>query len=337
MDKIKLLLYGEIGWEVQSKEVVTYLDEHKGDEIEMHVNSPGGDVFEAIAIRSAVLAHPNLSIVVDSMAASAAAIISLCGKPLAMAEYSRLMLHSASSYASGNAKEMEKQLAMLRSIDEDLASMIAGKMGKGKDEVLEEYFDGKDHWLTAEEVVGMGIASMVEKPKADDLSAKSFFDCVNGERHGNHIKKSYSDMDITKIQSVVAFKDCNTEDEVVETAKAQEALIADKTAEIEERDAKIAELEAKVAEYENEKAQAQAEADEKAISDAVEEGRMTEEQAGICRNLIKSDRENALKMISSMTTPAGQAKVSDFIKGDGVKADRKSYFQEEMDRIANSK
>ena len=142
---VKALLYGGIGYDVEAKDVVEWLDAHKDDAVELHINSPGGSVFEAIAIRTAILAHKNITIVVDALAASAAAIISLCGKPLKMAEYSRLMLHSASSYASGNKKQMQEEIAMLESIDNDLAAMIAQKFGKDKDEILAEYFDGSDH------------------------------------------------------------------------------------------------------------------------------------------------------------------------------------------------
>ena len=159
---VKALLYGGIGYDVEAKDVVEWLDAHKDDAVELHINSPGGSVFEAIAIRTAILAHKNITIVVDALAASAAAIISLCGKPLKMADYSRLMLHSASSYASGNKKQMQEEIAVLESIDNDLAGMIADKFGKEKDEILATYFDGQDHWLDRDECIKMGLAEKYE-------------------------------------------------------------------------------------------------------------------------------------------------------------------------------
>lgn len=334
----KILLYGEIGWEVTSKEVVSWLDEHKNEAIEMHVNSPGGDVFEAIAIRTAILDCEDVTIIVDAMAASAAAIISLCGKPLKMAEYSRLMIHSASSYAQGNSKQMQGQIDMLNSIDADLASMIAGKMGKSVDEVLEEYFDGNDHWLTQEECVSMGIAEKCEPAKNTEDRCVGVYDCVNGHTKSEvkKITKIITDMDIAKIQSVVAFKDCTTEDEVVEKANAQAEELANKEAEIAEKDAKIADLEAKVAEYEQKEAEAQAQADEKIITDAIKSGKIKEEQAEVYRALMKSDRDNTAKMIGMMAAPQEPAKVNDFIKGEG-KDEHVSAFQAELEKIANKK
>lgn len=334
----KILLYGEIGWEVTSKEVVTWLQEHGGEPIEMHVNSPGGDVFEAIAIRSAVLACDDVTIVVDALAASAAAVISLCGKPLKMAEYSRLMIHSASSYVYGNSKQVEEQLDMLNSIDDDLAEMIAGKIGKTAEEVREAYFDGKDHWLEASECIDMGIAEKAEAKGTEDRLA-AVYDCLNGRTDGMHSTnpiKPNNDMDMTKIQAVAAFKDCSTEDEVVAKAQEQSDELEAKNAEIDEKNKRIAELEAEVESFKKEKEEAQAQADEKEIADALESGRISQAQAGIYRDLIKSDRENALKMLASIPAPADPARVADFIKGEGD-LPKKSYFQSEMDEIAKRK
>lgn len=329
----KLLLYGEIGWEVNSKDVVSWLDQHKDEHVEMHVNSPGGDVFEAIAIRSAVMSHGDIEIMVDSLAASAAAIISLCGKPLTMSEYSRLMIHSASSFASGNAKALEEQLEMLRAIDRDLASMIADKMGREAEEIEEEYFDGKDHWLTADECVEMGIAVKAE-PKTSDRLRPQAWDCLNG--YSNNIHQNITDMDKTKFQDIAVLRDCETEEQVAEAVNAQAEELEKANALIEEKDAKIAELENQVAQFEAEKKAAQDAEDEATIDSAVKDGRISETQADIFRDLMKSDRENALKAIAAIPSPQKPADVRDYMKGEGEIA-KKSYFAEEMEKIANRK
>ena len=331
----KILLYGEIGWEVTSREVVGWLEENRGEQIEMHVNSPGGDVFEAIAIRSAVKACPDLTIVVDSLAASAAAIISLCGKPLFMAEYSRLMIHSASTFASGNSKEMEEKLENLKSIDADLAGMIAEKMGRDAEDVLAEYFDGKDHWLTSDECLSMGIAEAYSTEHASDRLV-SVYDCINGRRkeikaNTNTLKQD--SMNLEKFQAMKAFKDCSTEEEVVTKAEEQAKGIEELQRQIGEKDERIAELEAKVSEFETEKAKAQEEADEAKITDAIKCGKLSEEQADTYRSLMKSDRENTIRLIDSLKEPEKKPDVRDYMKGEGG-LQKKSYFEEEMAKIA---
>lgn len=340
----KLLLYGEIGWEVNAQEVVEYLDENKDEQVEVHISSPGGSVFDMIAIRSAILAHENVCIVVDSLAASAAAIIALCGKPLKMADYSRMMLHSASTMAWGNAKEMEDQIRNLNSIDDDLARMIADKMGKDFQEVRDEYFDGKDHWLTADEVIGMGLADKCEKKETEDKSA-AVFDCINGKRReNNHSINNLKpiDMDLTKFQSVAMFQDCQNEEEILAKVDGQateleesKKTIEAKDCEIAEKDAKIAELEAKVAENEAKEKAAQEAADEAVVENAITEGKIPAEMKETYINMMKADRENTTKVIDSLAAPKKAESVNDFIKGEGAKAEpKKSAFEAELDRIA---
>ena len=333
---VKALLYGGIGYDVEAKDVVEWLDAHKDDAVELHINSPGGSVFEAIAIRTAILAHKNITIVVDALAASAAAIISLCGKPLKMAEYSRLMLHSASSYASGNKKQMQEEIAMLESIDNDLAAMIAQKFGKDKDEILAEYFDGSDHWLDRDVCIEKGLAEKYE-PEEDKQNAHTavVWDCFNFKTQTAVINKNRDrSMDLTKLKTVSAFVQCDTEEQVVDAANKMAAELASALAQNAEKDKKIAELESKITAFEAEKQKAQDEADEAVIADAVAAGKITEEQAGIYRAMLKTDRENALKMLDTVKAQPEPNKVSDFTKGDGYNgAPKPSYFEQEMDRI----
>ena len=331
---VKALLYGGIGYDVEAKDVVEWLDAHKDDAVELHINSPGGSVFEAIAIRTAILAHKNITIVVDALAASAAAIISLCGKPLKMADYSRLMLHSASSYASGNKKQMQEEIAMLESIDNDLAGMIADKFGKEKDEILATYFDGQDHWLDRDECIKMGLAEKYEpEGNAQNAHTAVVWDCINFKKQAinNITKKS---MDLTKFQSVKAFMKCTTEEQIVDAATKMAAELEDAQTAIAEKDKRIAELEGQINAFEAEKQKAQDEADENVITDAVEAGKITSEQADIYRAMLKTDRENALKMLDTVKAQPGPKKVSDYIKGEGGNGEpKKSFFEEQMERI----
>lgn len=331
---IKALLYGSIGYEVEARDVVEYLDAHKDEDVELHINSPGGSVFEAIAMRTAIMAHKRITLVVDAIAASAAAIISLCGKPLKMADYSRLMLHSASSYASGNKKQMQEEIAMLESIDNDLASMIADKFGKDKDEILATYFDGSDHWLDRDVCIEKGLAEKYEPEEGSPSDhTHTVWDCINFKKQAiNNIKKK--SMDLTKFQSVKAFRKCTTEEQIVDVATKMAAELEDAQTAIAEKDKRIAELEGQINAFEAEKQKAQDEADENVITDAVEAGKITSEQADIYRAMLKTDRENALKMLGTVKAQPEPKKVSDYIKGEGGNGEpKKSFFEEQMERI----
>lgn len=320
MNKI-LLIYDEIGdWGTTAKDVAQFLIDNKGEGIDVHINSPGGDVFEAYAIYNNLKNTPDCTIYVDGIAASAAAIIALCGKPLKMAAASQLMLHSASSGAYGNKKEMEEQIAFLDSIDTNLATMISAKLGKEVQEIKDTYFDGKDHWLSATECKEMGICEIWEPSTEDKARLQKVTACL---RYTN-INKNSNNM-LQKIQTVDAFKGCSTEDEVLGKVNN---LIAENNS----QKARIAELETTEQKYNDLMAQLvkeQKEADEKFIEDAIKDGKFTEEMKPVYVDLMSKDRENAHKIIDSLAKkeePKAQPKkVEDYIKEDGVKCSASSW------------
>lgn len=313
MSKI-LLIYDEIGyWGTSAKDVAQFLIDNEGESIDVHINSPGGDVFDAYAIYNTLKNTPSVTIYVDGIAASAAAIIALCGKPLKMAAASQLMLHSASSGAYGNKKELEEKLAFLDSIDTNLATMISAKLGKEVQEIKDTYFDGKDHWLSAQECKEMGICEIWEPTTEDKARLQRVTACL---RYTN-INKNSNNM-LQKFQTVDAFKGCNTEEEVL--GKVNNLIAENNT-----QKARIAELEVTEKKYNDLMAQLvkeQKEADDKLIADAINDGRMPADMKGVYEEMMTKDRENTIKVIGSLAKPEAKIKetkkVADFIKEDGA-------------------
>ena len=176
-----ILLYGEVGdWsEVSAREVVTRLLEltRAYNKIDIRINSGGGEVYCGLAIYEALRNSPaDLTIYIDGIAASMAAIIALCGKPLYMSPYARLMLHNVSGGSWGNSKELRRVAEEMEQLQGTLAKMIAGRLGKTPEEIEATYFDGEDHWLTAQECLTMGLIDGIYSMDEDDappLSDKS--------------------------------------------------------------------------------------------------------------------------------------------------------------------
>jgi ATP-dependent protease ClpP protease subunit len=75
------MVYDEIGfWGVTSKDFISALDTISARTINLHINSPGGDVFEGLAIANAIRSHSSRVVThVDALAASIASIIALAG------------------------------------------------------------------------------------------------------------------------------------------------------------------------------------------------------------------------------------------------------------------
>lgn len=165
--KAEVVIYGVIGasfWEDGITDV-NFQKELKAlgdvEEIEVRINSVGGDVFQGWAIYNLLKQHKaKITTYVDGLAASIASIIALAGDTVIMGEGAQMMIHSAWTYTAGNARDLESVIDRLLSIDEQLIKTYAGKTKKDR-----EHMRGlvqAETWFTAEEAVDIGLADKVE-------------------------------------------------------------------------------------------------------------------------------------------------------------------------------
>ena len=157
-----LMIYGAIGWDVNALDSVRAISEAKGRPLNVRVNSPGGYVWEGLAIANAIKAHGNASTTVDALAASMGSVIFLAGKRRTMASGSRLMIHNPASVAVGESSEMRKEADILDSIASDMALMYSEATG-GKVSVEEaQAMMDAETWLSPEQAVDLGFAHGIE-------------------------------------------------------------------------------------------------------------------------------------------------------------------------------
>lgn len=129
-------------------------------DIELHLNSPGGDVFDGIAIFNqlkAAQARGTVSIVVDGLAASAASFIMMAASPgqLRMCPNARAMIHDGFGMAIGNAADMREMADLLDDASDNIASMYAARTGKPA-----AYWRAKmqtETWYSPEQAMAEGL------------------------------------------------------------------------------------------------------------------------------------------------------------------------------------
>lgn len=155
--------YGEF-WGVSAKEFAQALDDLPSNitEIRLHINSPGGDVFDGVALVNALRAHSaRVVAVVDGIAASAASFIAAAADETLMAPNSELMIHDAWGLCVGNAAEMQQMAEMLDHISDNIASIYAAKAGGTVADWRAAM--AKETWYSAEEAVAAGLADAVQE------------------------------------------------------------------------------------------------------------------------------------------------------------------------------
>lgn len=161
-----LRIYDVIGWPfIQAEDVAAELENVTADELEVQISSPGGDVFEAVAIFNALRAHPaKVTTRVDSIAASAASVIAQAGDERVMLSGSQMMIHEAWGLAIGPASEMRSYADVLDKQTGIIAGIYAERSGGDRDEFLQ--LMAEESWFDAEETVEAGLADRVVAPAA---------------------------------------------------------------------------------------------------------------------------------------------------------------------------
>ena len=190
-DACCILLYGDIGEyddNVRSGDIARELLEAEAltGKVDVRINSNGGEVYSGIAIFNALKnSKADITIYVDGIAASMASVIALCGKPVQMSRYARLMLHSVQGGCYGNKDEMKDCIREIEALEDTLCEMYATRMGKDKEEIRAMYFDGKDHWLRADEALALGLIDGIydADPVPEDSTPEQVFQIFNNRLH----------------------------------------------------------------------------------------------------------------------------------------------------------
>lgn len=161
----EISIYDEIGlWGVTAKDFRDSLDA-LGDvqRIALRINSPGGDVFDGLAIYNMLRRHGAIiTATIDGVAASMASVIAMAGDTVTMPENSMLMIHDPSGAVIGTSKDMRELADALDKIKEGLVGAYASKSGLSRGQIAELMAD--ETWLTAKEAVELGFADGIEAP-----------------------------------------------------------------------------------------------------------------------------------------------------------------------------
>ncbi|EEE2294524.1 ClpP-like prohead protease/major capsid protein fusion protein [Salmonella enterica] len=157
-----IYIYDEIGfWGVTAKQFVSDLNALGNiTHINLHINSPGGDVFEGIAIFNALKTHgASITVYVDGVAASMASVIAMVGNPVIMPENTFMMIHKPFGFTGGDAEDMRTYAALLDKVEAVLLPAYAQKTGKTTDEIAAMLAD--ETWMSGADCLAHGFADQV--------------------------------------------------------------------------------------------------------------------------------------------------------------------------------
>lgn len=296
-----IYLYGEIGegLPVNSADVVLDLADAAREygRVDIRINSIGGDVYTGIAIYNAITqSKADIHIYIDGIAASMASAIALCGKPVEMSRHARLMIHSVRGGFYGTAAEMEQCAREIMGLEDTLCGMYAKKAGMTHEEFKAAFFDGKDHWLTAEEALGKGFVDSIydTDPVPEDFTPEQIYQTFNNRLDEASNINNMGLLD--EIKKNPKFKDCATDQDVLAKLGQLEGQ-ADGAAALATENATL--------KRENQEFKAKEEAAFKAtksklLDEAVKTGRISESTRPAFEALLEQDFEKGKSTIEAL-------------------------------------
>ena len=165
LEPVELLILDEIGDDwfgegVSAKSVVGFLDKHRGRDVNVRINSPGGLVYDGLVIYNALATHDApVTVTIDGLAFSAASFIAMAGDTIRMHEASDIGIHRSMGLAMGNAKTARGLAEWLDVIDEHLVEIYSRRTGQPRNQI-EKWLDGTDDGtlFSAKDAVEFGFA-----------------------------------------------------------------------------------------------------------------------------------------------------------------------------------
>jgi len=166
----EISIYDEIGqYGVSAKSFIDELNQLTGKRLSLRLSTPGGEVFDGIAIYNALVAHPaTVDVSVDALAASIGSVIAMAGDTITMAATATMMIHDGFGLCVGNAADMHEMADLLDKTSNNIASIYAARTGVDAEQWRAAM--RAETWYSADEAVTAKLADSVTPRKGPPVA-----------------------------------------------------------------------------------------------------------------------------------------------------------------------
>ena len=177
-NEVDIQIYGDItSWDWYESDVSSYtlskqIEGLECDQINVYINSYGGEVAEGLAIYNQLKRHKaKVKTVCDGFACSAASVVFMAGDERVMSTASLLMIHNAWTWASGNANDLRKQADDLDKITQASINAYLQEVNVTEEELKQMLDD--ETWITPQEALDMEFITTIVNEKDSDKASQS--------------------------------------------------------------------------------------------------------------------------------------------------------------------
>jgi ATP-dependent Clp protease, protease subunit len=178
------------------------LNQFKGKDITVWIDSYGGSVFAAAGIYNALKEHDGkITVKIDGKAMSAASVIAMAGDEILMSPVAVMMIHNPLTYAYGNMHDLRKVADVLDTVKDSIVNAYVTKTGRSRDRISQMMDD--ETWMSANVAVKEGFADGVlyqENDTVNDAQNFSFNRLAIVNSANQSIKKAIELFEKPKIE-----------------------------------------------------------------------------------------------------------------------------------------
>jgi ATP-dependent protease ClpP protease subunit len=211
--KAEMVFYGDIGpWEDWGDISANLVDRELKklpetvNELDVRINSGGGDVFEGYTIFNRLKQHKaEVTVYIDGLAASIASIIAMAGDKIVMGEGALMMIHKPWTWARGDSNELESTIERLLDIEEQLVNTYKKKTGLDRSEL--KAMLASETWMDGDQALEKGFVTELfqsEESIAASAVDKKWIKRRPNIKDGNVIAKEKISQFQNDIQKVLA-------------------------------------------------------------------------------------------------------------------------------------
>ncbi|MEO8150258.1 MAG: head maturation protease, ClpP-related [Bacteroidia bacterium] len=302
-NSINILLYGLISANAVNQNQNFLSDfkqlETQYPQINVRINSGGGDVFTGIAIYNALKNSPaTIHVFIDGIAASIASVIALAGDKIFMSRYAQLMVHKVSGNIQGDSEKLREAASLMDEVETSLLSIYTEKTGLEPDHIRNQWLQrGKDSWFNATSALKNklideifdGIVTKAPKGISNSLEVWNFYDSQLQNTLNN------SDMELKNaLINALGLEANASETDVINAFSIHAKVITDLKSDNEG-------LKVQVTDFQNQLAASHKQKVKDLIDNAVHSHRITEEQRPNYIILAEANYEATKTVINGLT------------------------------------
>ena len=301
-ESFEMYLYGIIGrdMDIDTNVLIATIEAKRKEGVRsftFYVNSDGGEVAQGAALFNYLdRTDVDITWVVDGIAASMMAVLITNPKHrVKAARHAKFMYHRVSGYVYGNSDETRAAADMMDSFEKTLIEMTASRIGKSAEETRSLYFDGVDHWLSAEEAVKAGLCDEIVNTSLNIKELENITDARSAYNFYNNqiINLKQQKMDEKAFATALNISESSTEEEMLNSVRNVVNERASLRQQLQEEKAKVTNLENRLHEFEQSKVK-------NLIDSAVADKRIGEDDREAYTKLAEQDYENTEKILNKM-------------------------------------